>query len=126
MTMSPTRSIALCMLAAVLALGQSHAKAGPQPDRSLEPHVTVQFGDLKTSTAEGIRVLYERINSAADAVCSRGGGDWYPAEHWARQECVRATVDHVVRRLDLPRLTAMHRARVPHAPAPPALSAGNR
>jgi UrcA family protein len=126
MTMSPTRSISSTLLGAVLALGLSHAKAGPQPDRSLEPPVTVQFGDLKTSTAEGIRVLYARINSAADAVCSRGGGDWYPAEHWARQECVRDTVDHVVRRLELPGLTALHRARVLHAAAPPALSAGNR
>jgi UrcA family protein len=125
MTLSVTRSIASSVLAAALALGVSHAMAGPQSPPSLDPSVTVQFGDLRTSTAEGIRVLYARINSAADAVCSRGA-DWYPREYWARRECLRATVEHVVERLNLPSLTALHRARMPRALNAPALQAGNR
>jgi UrcA family protein len=122
---SVRRSVSTWALAVGLMAAAASASAGPQPKRSLEPVVIVHFADLKTSTAEGSRILYARISAAALAVCS-GGADWYPSQHWAGRDCYRATVDRVVNKLNLPLLTALHHARPEPGPDVPALQAADR
>ena len=108
-----------------LTLTASCVLAGPQTKLSLDPSVTVHLEDLNTSSTAGNRVLYGRITAAAMAVCSRGGG-WYPTEHWARDDCYRATVDHVVKQLNVPLLTALHLQRMHPIPAVAALRTSKR
>jgi UrcA family protein len=108
-----------------LTLTASCVLAGPQTKLSLDPSVTVRLEDLNTSSTAGNRVLYGRIGAAAMAVCSRGGA-WYPTEHWARGDCYRATVDHVVTQLDLPLLTALHLERMHQPPVVAGLRTSSR
>jgi UrcA family protein len=108
MTASMTKVIATSVLAMTLSGIASHARAdGKKPDHGLTPAITVKFADLNTSTAEGISVLYSRIIQAADGVCG-AEARWYPTQFWSQQECYRTTLDSVVARLNLPRLTALH------------------
>jgi hypothetical protein len=53
MTISVGQPISNLEFAVGLAIATSVALAGPQPNRSFEPAVTVRFGDLNTSTAQG-------------------------------------------------------------------------
>jgi len=122
MTTSIHRSISTSFIAVALAVVASHAAAAPPSQPSLEPRVTVRFGDLNTSSVEGIRVLYARINDAARAVCD-SGALWYPSVYWTSKECYRATVDQVVAKLNLPALSALNVAATHRAPA---LQARNR
>ncbi len=122
---SVSRSIRAGIVAIGLSASGAHALAD-QPSRpSSEPKMTVRFGDLKTSTPAGIRSLYARIRYAALTVCS-GPGDFYVSEHWARQDCYRATVDHTVSRLNLPALTALHAERAQQGPVAPPRQARNQ
>jgi UrcA family protein len=110
------------MFAAVVA--SPHVSAAPQFHNPLDPAVTVQFGELNTATAEGTRVLYDRLSAAAHAVCD-AGVHWYPKAYFEQRECYRATLDRVVARLNLPLLTALH-AKSQRPPDVPSLQAGNR
>jgi UrcA family protein len=116
MTISAKRTISTWVLVLGLAAAASSALADPQPARPSGRAVTVHFADLDTSTAEGIRTLYQRIGAAALNVCS-GSGGWYPTQVWAGRECYLATVEHAVARLNLPRLTALHLAKTRHGQA---------
>lgn len=119
------RAVSLGAITAGLAIATAHVSAAPPPNSTLDPTVTVNFGELNTSTAEGTRVLYDRLSAAARAVCA-AGGEWYPRVYFAQRECYRATLDHVVARLNLPRLTVLHRARTRDASGTPHLQARNR
>jgi UrcA family protein len=102
--------IAVALVLTLTALvGAPTAVAGGKP-ASLDPivTVTVHFDDLDTSTAAGSHILYGRIIAAAEAVCNNAAADWYPSQHWARQECFRATLDSVVAKLNIPTVTALH------------------
>ena len=123
--MTVKRIISTPAVLVALALTASCALAGPQTKPSLDPPVTVRFDDLNMSSTAGNRVLYGRISAAAVAVCSRGGG-WYPTEHWARDDCYRATVDHVVTQLKVPLLTALHLQRMHRAPVVAGLQTSKR
>lgn len=125
MNMRVSRSIRASVVAIGLSASGTPALADQSSSPSFEPKATVRFGDLNTSTAAGIRSIYARIREAAMAVCS-GPGDWYPTEHWARQDCYRATVDHTVSRLNLPALTALHAERTQKAPVAPTREARNQ
>jgi hypothetical protein len=60
-------------------------------------------------------------------VCRSGGAEWYPTQWWAFEDCDRATLDSIVARLNIPKLTAMHLANKPSAASPnPGLQAGHR
>jgi UrcA family protein len=125
LTMTVKRITSTPAFLVALTLTASCALAGPQTKLSLDPSVTVRLEDLNTSSPAGSRVLYGRISAAAMAVCSRGGG-WYPTEHWARDNCYRATVDHVVTHLNLPLLTALHLQRMHPAPVVAGLRTSKR
>lgn len=105
MATSPVKVFSTTVLAIVMS-GQAVAK--PPPD-VLMPSITVRFGDLNTASPEGVKALYARLRFAADEVCTKQF-TWYPSVHWAQKDCYRETLANVVSRLNLPRLTALHRA----------------
>jgi UrcA family protein len=94
-------TVLACALTGVLIAGCAQAIADTARPNSLEPTVTVRFADLDLHSAAGARVLYRRIQGAAQTVCRRG--------RWATwKECYRATIDVTVRQIDRPALTALH------------------
>jgi UrcA family protein len=113
MTISAVKVIATTVLAIVMSAAASHAIAEPGPASAI-PSITVRFGDLNTASPEGIRALYARIRFAADQVCTKELL-WYPTILRAQKTCYRAALDNVVARLNLPGLTALHRAAVGHS-----------
>ena len=125
MTTSICRSISTSFIALALVVLASQAVAGPESQHSLQPSVTVRFGDLNTSSVQGSTVLYGRISDAARAVCD-SGALWYPGDYWTSKECYRATVDTVVAKLNLPALSALHFAATHRALGTTGLQAGNR
>jgi len=111
-----SRSVATVLLTIMTAVVATNtASAAEQSLLPPLPQVTVTFGDLRTSTPEGIRELYARIRSAASEVCLKQPA-WYPTEYWTQQDCYRHTLNNVVLRLNLPRLTALHRASTRELP----------
>lgn len=116
--MNMTQSVRASMLAVALAALTSQAVAG-KPDDTLAPplpsSVTVHFNDLDVSTPAGGRALLARINNAASQVCHTTA-EWYPTNWRAYRECVLATVDHVVSRLNLSQLTAAYERERPRLP----------
>ena len=103
MPIIPKAPLAFVLTGALIA-GCAQALAGPPArQRLLEPTVTVRFDDLNLDSAAGARVLYGRLQSAAQTVCVWDGGRWF-----AWRECYRATIDEAVRRIDRANLTALH------------------
>jgi len=125
MISSSPRYVPSCFLGVAFAAIAFSASADPQPQHSLDPVVSVEFGDLNTSTEQGSRVLYDRIRTAVRIVCERGA-HWDPREYFAHRGCSRATLDHVVAQLNLPLLTARHVAMTHREVTGPSLQAGNR
>jgi UrcA family protein len=121
-----TSSVSTWICAAALLAVAAAAHADPaQPGGTLTPSLTVRFQDLNTATPEGARVLYGRLSVAAETVCGTRSSLWDAKRYWDWQECVQATLDRAVTRLNLPRLTALHLA-TRHIPLEqPALHAGN-
>lgn len=80
-------------------------------DRGSTQSITVHYGELDLSKAQGLEVLYKRIKRAARFVC---GSDHSPltmsrARH--ATECYQDTLEDAVRQVNRPRLTALHRAK---------------
>ena len=67
---------------------------------------------------------YDQVLCCGDIV----GYNPRPTEvlHWARQNCYRATVDHIVTQLNVPLLTALHLQRTQRAPVVANLPASKR
>lgn len=63
------------------------------------------------------RITRNRRRGAANTVCG-AEPKWYPTDYWSQKECYQATVDSAVRRLNLPRLTALHRSSTRGTPVP--------
>ncbi|MGA8705493.1 MAG: UrcA family protein [Steroidobacteraceae bacterium] len=71
--------------------------------------VSVRYADLDLSRPADVKVLYQRIGRAANAVCGEREltGSHLPLPSWRR--CVADAVDHAVVQLDRPALSAYHR-----------------
>jgi UrcA family protein len=86
---------AVVVLPAAAAAGELHALA-------------VRFSDLNLDRAADVRILYHRINLAADQVCGEktvtGSNLILPS--W--QRCVELAVNQAVVQLDRPALSAYH------------------
>jgi UrcA family protein len=65
---------------------------------------TVRFKDLDLSTAAGAQTLYERISSAARAVCLAS------APMKSMLECRTRAIDEAVRGVGSPLLSSIHRS----------------
>lgn len=88
----------LSVFAAAAALADSSA-----------PAVTVRYSDLDLASEQGAVVLYGRIRSAAEGVCSRiDHGDILSGQH--ARLCVNDSIARAVSVIDSPRLRAVYQA----------------
>jgi UrcA family protein len=90
--------IAVMSVATLSVGGTSHAAnmSGEERDQ-----VTVHFGDLDLSKAEGVNVLRHRIQSAAESVCDPGVLHT-PLANMRVRECVKTAVSHALEQIGLP------------------------
>jgi len=105
--MSPSISITVLALA-WCAAGVSVPAGAAQPTLSDLPSVTVHFAELNLLSPDGVKVLYGRIKSAARDVCGTSFSLWDGRRPFTMQACYRETVDHAVRDVNSPKLTALH------------------
>ena len=99
-----------CTALVTLTVGFGSAFADPaSPAKTLGPDpVTVRYEDLNLASQEGARILYGRISTAARKVCGPSFVLWYPGVSRAWQKCYQATVDHAVKQVNSPALTALY------------------
>jgi UrcA family protein len=90
--------IAVMAVATQSVGGTSHAAdmSGGERDQ-----VTVHFGDLDLSKAEGVNVLRHRIQFAAESVCDPGVLHT-PLANMRVRECVKTAVSHALEQIGLP------------------------
>jgi len=81
------------------------------------PSKTVKFADLNLARPEGIAALYERLQGAADEVCSPGDPRVLVAFE-NPQKCARASLWHAIGQINDPALTAYAQARSGRASPP--------
>jgi UrcA family protein len=108
--MAPSISITVLALA-WCAAGVSVPAGAARPTRptlSDLPSVTVHFAELNLLSPEGVKALYGRIKSAARDVCGTSFSLWDGHRPFTMQACYRETIDHAVRDVNLPKLTALH------------------
>ena len=88
-------------------------------DTNLEPRsVTVHYDDLDTNSARGAAILYQRIKSAAETVCS-DVGSWRSLALMSRYAgCVHGAIGVAVTKVNRPAVTeyALARGIVPGDP----------
>jgi len=90
--------VAVVAVATLSVGGTSHAADMSGEERV---KVSVHFGDLDLSKAEGVNVLRHRIQFAAESVCDRGMLDT-PLANLRVQECVKKAVSHALEQIGLP------------------------
>lgn len=71
----------------------------------------VKFSDLDLSKAEGVRVLYQRIEGAARRVCNRDAEPGDPRWHSHWRYCYKAAVAKAVSDVNNQWLTAMYQQK---------------
>ena len=75
--------------------------------------ITVAYDDLNLSSPAGAKTLYARLESAASRVC---GGEPNLLQELQKQiafhSCYDKALDNAVRKVDDPRLQALHRERL--------------
>jgi UrcA family protein len=102
------RSLAVAAASAALTVATTSFAAQPSSD---PPSVSVRYDDLNLSTAAGVNALYQRISTAARAVCpdvhSRDLG-----VAAAGERCKASAVAHAVSDLHNPQLALLHASRV--------------
>ncbi|HZF16328.1 MAG TPA: UrcA family protein [Steroidobacteraceae bacterium] len=70
----------------------------------------VKTGDLDLTREEGVKVLYQRLQFAAQKVCGQSSITGTRLGNNDFKSCVKGTVDDAVRGMNKPALTAYHRA----------------
>jgi UrcA family protein len=60
------------------------------------------------SNEEGARVLYGRISNAARKACGPSFAVWYPTVSRLWKDCYQATVEHAIKTVNQPMLTALY------------------
>ena len=84
------------------------------------PQANIRFGDLNLATAQGAKVLYERIMSASYAVCQSFDRDRNDnADPLALHACVKQIIADAVKKIGKPALYAIYNDRnANRVPAP--------
>jgi UrcA family protein len=100
------------MLAIAASLVAVALSTAPALAYSTSPNVIVRFDDLNLDGAAGVATLYRRLHVAAEKVCGprETTGSRLVSPDW--QKCVAAAVDHAVKGIDRPAVTAYHLARL--------------
>jgi len=74
------------------------------------PQITVKFGDLNISSPQGAAVLYGRIKSAANSVCTKFDGSGVEA-YQQRSSFINNEMWDAVTRVNAPALSALYGAK---------------
>jgi UrcA family protein len=101
--------ITTIILASVLATGAQIAHAA-DPTDAPRRHVEVHFSDLNLSSTDGVSILYHRLQTAAESVCTEGGTRDLGSVFRVKT-CVSAAISAAVADIDRPSLTAYYRAK---------------
>ena len=102
-------------LAALFVSSAPHAFAADS-DFQTGSSVKVKFGDLNLGTAEGVQVLYKRIEKAARRVCNDDAEPGDPRWHSHWRYCYKTAVAKAVSDVNNQWLTAMHQQKSGQAP----------
>jgi len=98
-----------------LALGAAACPAADIDPAYVATSKVVAYGDLNLANPKGAQQLYQRIASAAKAVCD--GGDSRSLERISHDRaCVAHAIEHAVNAVGRPELTAVYQARTGRAP----------
>jgi UrcA family protein len=92
---------ATTMMMFALAFGLQSAYAAPPGDA---PSVVIHFAGLDLSGSDGAKLLYRRLNGAAETVCAQFDGRDIP-RHANFKACVRTAVATAVATVNRPALT---------------------
>jgi len=98
----------LALFASATLLMSAHAVAG---DPNAPPQRVVKFGDLNLNHPDGVKALYGRLSSAANAVCHTTPSTPYYAGSSALRNCVRQAMDRAVGDVNNRNLTAYYNQR---------------
>ena len=108
---SLTQWLGLGALALALALGATIVQAAAEPGTA-----AVRISDLNLASSEGVVTLYQRINSAATAVCAADPVTGSKLFGSVRARCVAASVAQAVAQVHSPALTTFHLQETAAAP----------
>jgi len=98
----------------LLALASSGCVAGVPQESAYSsdvPTKLVRYADLNLNTADGARVLFRRIKSAAAEVCEPLDGRSL-ARHAIWQKCYERALADAVSQVNQPRVTALYQGVV--------------
>ena len=70
---------------------------------------TVHAADIDVTSVPDVRVLYERIRYAAQAICTPDESSFDAMRTSHRRQCVRSAIDDAIDGAGTPLLTAIHR-----------------
>ena len=96
------RIVAAAIVATTFGIQASHAQVAAT-DIDV-PSVVVKYDDLNLATKEGSRVLYNRLESAAERVCPRVGVVTELRRNQEVRQCVTASVERAVKEVRSPQL----------------------
>ena len=96
--------------AACFALGAAAAHAAEPASTAQAPSKVVEFGDLNTTSRQGIERLYQRIVTAANEVCQQHG-DRSLANFEQTRICIKQTTAKAVASVGNPGLAALYAAK---------------
>ncbi len=91
-----------------LSFGFQSAQADAPPD---VPSQVVRFADLDLAHTQGAAVLYQRLQSAAAAVCAPLE-DRAIVRHMKFRACVHSAIGRAVTEVDNPQLTSYYTAKL--------------
>jgi len=89
-------------LATVLSMAAFNTTMAAEPGQAV-----VSYGDLDTSRAAGVAVLYQRIQVAAQKVCASLDGKELP-RHAIYKRCKLSAIDKAIADVAVPALTEYH------------------
>jgi UrcA family protein len=106
-------------LAAACLAGSAHATTATSPNSADTASVRLRYHETQLETSHGARLLYSRIDRAAQEVCD-DSGDF--ALRAAFAACERSAIADAVAQVDNTRLTAVYNDHFPSYPLAEATS----
>ena len=100
--------IASCFLVGALSTYGAATAAAEPGARTYQRAATVFVGDLDLATERDARIVYERIDYAARAICRGEVLSFDPKRQRNRRECIERAITNAVNRAGAPLLTAIH------------------
>jgi len=94
-------AIAVAIFATAIGIPASHAQV--VSIESDVPTVSVKYSDLNLATEHGSRVLYNRLETAAQRVCPRVGYVTELRRNRDARDCITASVERAAKQIQSPK-----------------------